>query len=60
MELRIKLEQMEEEQEIGVQQAIIEMGENYTQKIKEALTTMQIESVLSKAYEALDGYKGQN
>ncbi len=60
MELRIKLETMEEEQEIGLQNAIIEMGENFTQKIKEAMSTMQIETVLSKAYESLDGYKGQN
>ena len=30
MELRIKLETMEEEQEIGLQNAIIEMGENFT------------------------------
>ena len=58
MELRIKLETMEEEQEIGLQNAIIEMGENFTQKIKEAMSTMQIETVLSKAYESLDGYKG--
>lgn len=60
MELRIKVEQMEEEQEIGVQQAITEIGENFTQKIKEAMSTMQIETVLSKAYEGLDGFKSQN
>jgi hypothetical protein len=36
MELRLKLEQMEEEQEINVQNAIIEIGESMSQKIKEA------------------------
>jgi hypothetical protein len=36
MELRLKLEQMEEEQEINVQGGLIEIGENMSQKIKEA------------------------
>jgi phosphoribosylanthranilate isomerase len=36
MELRCKLEQMEEEQEIGAQSAVIEIGEIFSQKIKEA------------------------
>ena len=54
MELRLKLEQMEEEQEIGVQNAIIEIGELMSQKIKEASNSPQIEQVLSKAYEQLD------
>ena len=43
MELRIRLEQMEEEQEIGIQNALIEIGEVYSQKIKEAGGTSQIE-----------------
>jgi hypothetical protein len=50
---------MEEEQEIGLQNGIIEIGEAFTQKIKECNSTSQIEQVLSKAYEALDQYKGQ-
>lgn len=36
MELRLKLEQLEEEQEISVQNAIIEVGETFSQRIKEA------------------------
>ena len=59
MELRLKLEQMEEEQEIDMQGAIIEIGENMSQKIKEATNSGQIEQVLSKSYELLDAYKGQ-
>lgn len=39
MELRIKLEQMEEEQEIGIQSSVIEIGEVFSQKIKEATAT---------------------
>jgi hypothetical protein len=31
---------MEEEQEIGVQNAIIEIGEQFSQKIKEAIGTI--------------------
>ena len=58
MELRIKLEQMEEEQEIGVQNFAIEIGEIYSQKIKEADKTFVIEQILSKAYEQLDQLKG--
>lgn len=30
MELRIKLEQMEEEQEINMQNSVIEVGENFS------------------------------
>ena len=39
--------------------SIIEIGENMSQKIKEAAFTNQIEQVLSKAYEALDSLRGQ-
>jgi|LauGreDrversion4_2_1035121.scaffolds.fasta_scaffold102957_1 hypothetical protein len=49
---------MEEEQEIDMQGAIIEIGENMSQKIKEATNSGQIEQVLSKSYELLDAYKG--
>ena len=59
MELRIKLEQMEEEQEINVQNAIIEIGESMSQKIKEANDRGQVEQVLSKTFEQLDQLKGQ-
>ena len=54
MELRCKLETMEEEQEIGIQNSVIEVGEVFSQKIKEASATQVIEQVLSKAHEALD------
>ena len=54
MELRCKLEQMEEEQEIGIQNSVIEIGEVFSQKIKESGVTSHIEQVLSKAHEALD------
>ena len=60
MELRLRLEQIEEEQEIGVQSVIIEVGENMSQKIKEASNSGQIEQVLSRAYEQLDSLKGQS
>ena len=36
MELRLKLEEIEEQQEIHVQNAMIEIGERMAQKIKEA------------------------
>lgn len=36
MELRLKLEQMDEDQEVGLQNSLIEMGENMSQKIKES------------------------
>lgn len=49
---------MEEEQEIGVQNSAIEIGEIYSQKIKEADKTFVIEQILSKAYEQLDQLKG--
>jgi hypothetical protein len=42
---------MEEEQEVGVQNFIIEIGEQMSQKIKETSESMQIERVLSQAYE---------
>lgn len=58
LELRLRLEQMEEEQELGVQNAIIEAGERWSQKIKEAGGTGQIEEVIREAYEQLDGIKG--
>lgn len=54
MELRLRLEQMEEEQEIGIQTQVIEIGEVYSQKIKESHSTQQIESVLIRANESLD------
>ena len=55
----MKLEQMEEEQESGVQNALIEIGEQMSQKIKEATDRIQVEQVLRKAYEQLDQLKGQ-
>ena len=39
MELRLKLEAIEEDQEIGMQGSLIEIGEAYSQKIKECSNT---------------------
>ena len=45
---------MEEEQEISVQNQLIEIGEIYAQKIREADKTSIIEQVMSKAYDEID------
>lgn len=54
MELRLRIEQMDEDQEVGVQATILEIGEQMAYKIKESGEAAQIERLLSQAYEQLD------
>ena len=54
LELRLRIEQMEEDQEVGVQATLMEIGEQMAQKIKESGEASQIERLLSQAYEQLD------
>lgn len=50
----MRIEQMEEDQEVGVQATLMEIGEQMAQKIKESGEASQIERHLSQAYEQLD------
>lgn len=58
LELRLKLDQLEQDQELDLQASLIEFGEQMAQKIKEASDPFQIEKVLSSAYDQIDSIKG--
>jgi len=51
LELRLKIEQIEEQQDLGIQGLLVEIGEQMAPKIKETSESMQIERVLSQAFE---------
>jgi hypothetical protein len=47
LELRLRLDRLEEDQESNLQQKIIEVGEQYMQELKKASRTSQIDNVVS-------------
>ena len=47
LELRLRLDKIEEDQEIGIQNKVIELGERYSQEIKYAASTNQIDLTIS-------------
>lgn len=55
----MKLDKIEEEQEQNVQNRVIEIGEEYSQELKKAWRTSEIDQVLMRAFELIDALKGQ-
>ena len=59
LDLRVKLQQKDDEHESGIQNSMIEIAETYSQQIKKTDKTTQIDQVISQAFEKLDTLNGQ-
>jgi valyl-tRNA synthetase len=59
LDLRVKLQQKDEEHESGIQGSMIELAETYQHAIKKAERTSQIDQVISTAFEHIDSLNGQ-